>query len=134
MRAVGEAGQRRRVDLVAALLQNVDDLPPAPAAMIGAMNKHEGLARADLRQRGAVAERRRADPERRAAKRRSTRDRADIRHEILLDRDRVRRIASAADLKFLHRLPQACSRNFRSKAALESYACQCPFRTRSSQS
>src|SRR5262252_6335428 len=29
---------------------------------------------------------------------------------------------SAADLKFLQRLPQARSRNFRSKAALESYA------------
>jgi len=83
MRAVGEAGQRRRVDLVAALLQNVDDLPPAPTAMIGAVNEHEGLAPAGLRQRVAAAERRRADTERRTAKRRASRDRADIRHEIL---------------------------------------------------
>jgi len=93
MRAVGEASQRRRVNLMAALLQNVDDLSPAPAAMIGAVNEHEGLARAGLRQRVAAAERRRADTERGAAKRRSSRDRADIRHEILLDRHRVRRIA-----------------------------------------
>src|SRR5262249_28684104 len=33
---------------------------------------------------------------------------------------------SAADLKFLHHRPQARSRKFRSKAALESYAASAP--------
>src|SRR5215217_1148295 len=36
-------------------------------------------------------------------------------------------LPGAADLKFLQRLSQGPFRNFKSKAAPEPYACQCPF-------
>jgi hypothetical protein len=43
MRAVGEARQGRRVDLVPLALKQVDDAAPAPAAVPGAVNQHERL-------------------------------------------------------------------------------------------
>src|ERR1700735_2502248 len=48
MRAVAVAGQRRRIDLVAMALENVGGAPPAPAAMIGAVDEYECLARGGL--------------------------------------------------------------------------------------
>ena len=51
MRAVREPGERRREDLVPLRLQPVGDASPAPAAVIGAMDQHEGLARPGLRRR-----------------------------------------------------------------------------------
>src|SRR6516162_6905729 len=39
---------------------------------------------------------------------------------------RSRVVTSAADLKFLQRLPRVPIRNFKSKAALESWICLCP--------
>ena len=41
VRAVADAGQRRREYLVTLLLQQVGDAPPAPAAMPGAVNEDE---------------------------------------------------------------------------------------------
>ena len=43
VRAVADAGQRGGVDLVTAGLQQVGHPPPAPAAVPGAVDQHEGL-------------------------------------------------------------------------------------------
>ena len=45
VRALAEAGQRRREDLAALLFEQVGDAPPLPAAARGAGNEHEGLRR-----------------------------------------------------------------------------------------
>src|SRR3984885_7454974 len=45
MRAVGHAGERRRVDLVPFPLERVSDAAPAPAAVPGAVNQDEGFWR-----------------------------------------------------------------------------------------
>ena len=58
MRAVAIAGERRRIDLVAVPFENVGAAPPAPAAMPGAVNEHESLARVRLRHRLRPSERR----------------------------------------------------------------------------
>jgi hypothetical protein len=42
MDALAEAGERRGVDLVAALFEPVGHPPPAPAAVPGAVHQHEG--------------------------------------------------------------------------------------------
>src|SRR5262249_27356298 len=44
MRALAEPGHGRGEHLVALLLQEVRDPPPAPAAVPGAVHEHEGLA------------------------------------------------------------------------------------------
>src|SRR4051812_39168718 len=58
MRAIRQPRERRRIDLVALLFQDRGHVLPAPAAMIGAMNEDERLARTGLRHRFAAAKRR----------------------------------------------------------------------------
>ena len=45
VRALAQPGHGRREHLVAALLQEIGDAPPAPAAVPGAVHQHEGLRR-----------------------------------------------------------------------------------------
>jgi len=57
MRALAEPGERRREHLVALFLQQVGDAAPAPSAVPGAVDQHEGFARAALRVGLCAAER-----------------------------------------------------------------------------
>ena len=79
VRAIAVAGERLRINLVAALFQNVGNAPPAPAAMPGAVNQHERFPGVRLRHRLCRLERRRAD---RRTERRAARDRI-VRHRVL---------------------------------------------------
>ena len=74
------ADPTRRIDLMAVLIENVGDTPPAPTAMPGAVDKHECLARGCLRHRLCPSERRGGDHRR--TERCATRDRM-VRHRIL---------------------------------------------------
>src|SRR6185312_1768575 len=56
VRAVGQSGERRRKHLVSLRFEQIGHAPPAPAAVPGAVDEHEGLACA-LRWRIACAER-----------------------------------------------------------------------------
>jgi hypothetical protein len=55
VRALADASERRREDLVALLFQEVGDAPPAPAAMPRAVHQHEGLGLTGLRPRRRAA-------------------------------------------------------------------------------
>src|SRR5215469_11937295 len=81
MRAVAVAGERRRINFVAARFEQVSDAAPAPAAVISAVHEHESLAHVLLRYRLRRYECRHTEARR--AQRRAARDRMD-RHRFLL--------------------------------------------------
>ena len=58
VRALADAGERRREHLVALLFQQVRHAPPAPAAVPRAVHQHECLGLTGLRQRRRAAQRR----------------------------------------------------------------------------
>ena len=58
VRALADAGERRREHIVALLFQQVRQAPPAPAAVPRAVHQHECLGLTGLRQRRRAAQRR----------------------------------------------------------------------------